>query len=400
MTATVNSELEQPDQPEDGVPVDIAEYVAAVRAWLVDLDADEIDDLTDDLHSHLSEIRADTDEPFEQVIGTPEQFATELRQSAGLAQLSDAGQRMSPLSRTADRLSERIERLTAPVLTHRWARIVIDFLPELRPAWWVARGYLLAGLLALVTGGQIATALVVPSVGRNVLIGFVVTVALIVGSVQFGRRRLEARWARWAAIASAILAGWVALLLFDGLSSNSVYYDPSIAEPAIAADGPFIDQSLPANIYAGLPDGTPVDQILLYDETGAPLNLPESGYSLTLDSEYEAQFGVDEFGRSIDNLYPRELRVPDWSVADGPRYDLLPPPAIELTVPLTTTTTPPPASTTPSSTAASTESTNRRNRRNRQRHRPPKPQAPATTQPPRNRVLSPPLNKTSCPKRA
>ena len=57
MTATVDSELGQPD-PSGGLPADIVEYVAAVRALLTDLDPDEIDDLTDDLHSHLAEIRA------------------------------------------------------------------------------------------------------------------------------------------------------------------------------------------------------------------------------------------------------------------------------------------------------------------------------------------------------
>lgn len=357
MTATVDSELGQPD-PSGGLPADIVEYVAAVRARLTDLDPDEVDDLTDDLHSHLAEIRGETEEPFVDLIGTPEQFAAELRQSAGLAQATPAGRRWGSVPRAFERIGGTAERWFAPILAHRWTRATLDFLPELRPAWWVARGYLLAGVLALMTGGRLATFFLVPSIAGSTIAGFGVLVAFIVASVRFGRRRHAARWARWVAVITAVLAAWVAVILFDQVSSSYVSYGYDV-EP-VAVDGPFVDELLPANIYAVLPDGTPVDQVLLYDETGGPVNLPESGYSLTLDAEYEAESATDESGRPVGNLFPRRVQVLEWSDETGDlELRALPPPTIDWNLPITPTdgrssSTTRPAPTTFTATTSST----------------------------------------------
>ena len=354
MTATVDSELGQPD-PSGGLPADIVEYVAAVRALLTDLDPDEIDDLTDDLHSHLAEIRAESEEPFADLIGTPEQFAAELRQSAGLAQATPAGLRLGSVTRSFERIARTAERRFAPIVAHRWTRATLDFLPELRPAWWVARGYLLAGLLALMTGGRLATFLAVPSIAGSSVVGFGVMVAFIVASVRFGRRHHPAPWARWVTVITAVLAAWVAVILFDQVSSSYVPYGYD-AEP-VAVDGPFVvdpfvDELLPANIYAVLPDGTPLDQVLLYDETGGPVNLPESGYSIEFGAEYEAEPAFDESGRPVGNLFPRRVQVLEWSEETGDlELRVLPPPVIDWKLPITPR---PPATDGRSSTTTST----------------------------------------------
>jgi hypothetical protein len=43
------------------------------------------------------------------------------------------------VARRLDRFAGRAEA----VRRHPWTRAVVTFLPELRPAWWVARGWLL-----------------------------------------------------------------------------------------------------------------------------------------------------------------------------------------------------------------------------------------------------------------
>ncbi len=336
MTATVNPESDQPDQPDETVPAEVGDYVAAVRARLVDLDPEEIDDLTDDLRSHLAEIRADTDEPFDQIIGTPEQFAAELRQSAGLAELSSTDQRWDRWTRPPSALYHNLREAAAPVTGHRWFEATREFIPELRPAWWVARGYLLAGFVGLLTGGSVVTAVVVPSVAGSVLFGFLVTAAFIVASVQFGRRRLSGGWAKVATVATALLAAWIALILFDEAANNYTDHGAEIHPIETypggysVVDGSSPSNDMPANIYAVLPDGTVLDQVLLYDEAGRPLDLPENGYSPALDTEYEAEQSI------IANLYPRRLREVDWDAFDGePLYRNVPPPVIDWDVSLT-----------------------------------------------------------------
>ncbi len=341
-------------EPETAVPAEITEYVDAVRARLVDLDGDEIDDLTDDLHSHLAEIRAESDEPFEEILGPPEQFADELRQSAGLLDAPASGMSLGSFHRAADAASARIKRLLAPLAAHGWARAVADFLPELRPAWWVARGYLLTLVLALMTGGRLATFLLIPSIAGSTIAGFLVMVGLIIASIRFGRRRIDAGWGRAVSVVTAVLAAWVAVILFDQLSSS--YLVTSYSEPVpIAFDETFTQPGSPVNIYAVLPDGTPIDQVLLYDETGEPLDLVANGYSTKLDSEFEAQLAVDGTGRSVTSLYPRQLLIPDWMghledpVSDQPDYEVVPPPTIEFGVPITPSDGRPQASTTTTS---------------------------------------------------
>ena len=104
-----------------------------------------------------------------------------------MAQATPAGLRLGSVTGAFERIARTAERYgwrrSSPTAGHE---PTLDFLPELRPAWWVARGYLLAGLLALMTGGRLATFLAVPSIAGSSVAGFGVTVAFIVASVRFG----------------------------------------------------------------------------------------------------------------------------------------------------------------------------------------------------------------------
>ncbi len=63
---------------------EVGDYLAAVSRELADLPAAERDDLLEDLDSHLHEVIAEGEGSLEQRLGPPEQYAAELRASAGL----------------------------------------------------------------------------------------------------------------------------------------------------------------------------------------------------------------------------------------------------------------------------------------------------------------------------
>ena len=59
-------------------------YVRAVRAWLGDLPADEVEDLTAGMEADLAERAAESGGPLGGLLGEPEAYAAELRSAAGL----------------------------------------------------------------------------------------------------------------------------------------------------------------------------------------------------------------------------------------------------------------------------------------------------------------------------
>ncbi|MEO1063521.1 MAG: hypothetical protein AAFZ07_19060, partial [Actinomycetota bacterium] len=172
---------------------EVDRFVHDVAALLPDLDDDEREEVLADLRLHAAEVAAETGEPLVDVLGSPERFAAELRTAAGLEAVApDAG--------TGRR--ERVRAASRRLADHRWVRPVVDFLPELRPAWWVARGVLLAVALAGLTGaGELDQLAPVPSVGGSRLLGLVVAAALVVSSVRWGRRSPSSGWTRRALVA-------------------------------------------------------------------------------------------------------------------------------------------------------------------------------------------------------
>lgn len=139
-----------------------ADYLDTVRHHLADLSPDERDDLLDDLESHVHEVAAAADGPLDDALGPPASFAAELRASAGLA----------PASGRPGTTLERVRRRTDALRSHRWTQAVVAFLPEPRPAWWAARGWLLVWPAAEATGGDSRT-LPLPELWDNGFVGLV-----------------------------------------------------------------------------------------------------------------------------------------------------------------------------------------------------------------------------------
>ena len=68
-----------------GLPADLQPYLDAVRAVLADVSAEEREDLLTEVEASLLETAAESDEPIHARLGPPDAFAAELRASAGLA---------------------------------------------------------------------------------------------------------------------------------------------------------------------------------------------------------------------------------------------------------------------------------------------------------------------------
>ena len=137
-------------------------------------------------------------------------------------------------------------------------------------------------LLALITTGYGPVAwLGFPRFFGSAIAGLVLTVAFIVESVRFGRAAATDTRSRLIALAAAVLAVIAGLVWMSKLTYADYAYAYAVDEPIGAYAEPYGPgyEILPANIYAYLPDGTPLGDVLLFNEAGEPIDLMESGWS-------------------------------------------------------------------------------------------------------------------------
>jgi hypothetical protein len=263
-------------------------YLDEVRGHLADQTDDERDELVEDLARHLHELSATDDRPLEEVLGPPAAFAAELRASAGIPP-------EAPTAFTDG--SGSLRSLVDTVAAHPWTEATEAFLVELRPAWWIARGLLVALGLGLVLGIETG-----PAVIPLLVAGAVVSVR----SGRRGRTSHLARLAGWAVAAVAVVA--FLALTSSGDPVDSVDQDDSTqffpTESGIVhADGRQI-----TNIYAYDRDGTPIDDVLLYDQDGEPLDAGSDLYDLE-GYPLDTNFPVDGAGVEVRNAYPLDQRA-------------------------------------------------------------------------------------------
>ena len=130
------------DTIDAGAENQVTRYASAVRAAFADLPGPERELLLEDLEDHLAEVAAEAGGPLIDRLGWPEAYAAELRASAGLAAAGPARRRgVGPWLRETWG-ARQLGRLWRAASTHPAGQAVLEFLPELRPAWWVLRGYL------------------------------------------------------------------------------------------------------------------------------------------------------------------------------------------------------------------------------------------------------------------
>jgi hypothetical protein len=231
---------------------DVRAYVAAVRAWLADLPADEVEDLTAGMEADLAERAAESGGPLGGLLGEPEAYAAELRSAAGLPPrvevvLPDAVPREPWTARLARDAHELVAR-------NPWLR-------ELRPTWWLARGAVAGWVLAAVlgTGGV----LLLPLIGA--------ALSMWLGLVL--RRREPLGTGLRVALAGANTLAVVLLLpmLVSYTSGSSGYSDEAVMSAPgypsqLVANGEPVQ-----NLYAYDAPGNRLDGVRVYDQSGRAL---------------------------------------------------------------------------------------------------------------------------------
>jgi hypothetical protein len=242
---------------------EIGRYLERVRAALADLPTEARDELLEDLPAHLAEVASEDQDSLAERLGPPERYAAELRAAAGLAPgTTDGG---GPgLASLMSRLTDRARTADARVGPLLGYPRLSEFVRLLRPAWWVARGYL---VFYLISGHFWGTSYgILPRFYGHLVFGLPVALAAIAVSVALGRRLTGLRaWPRRGLVlANLVLAvfGLVALRQMDvaaaGGWNQTVYENPV---------GGVVD------IYPRGVDGSPLSGVSLFDQNGAPIQL-------------------------------------------------------------------------------------------------------------------------------
>jgi hypothetical protein len=313
----------------DTIEGDVARYATAVRAAFADLPAPERELLLEDLEDHLAEVAAEGEGPLEARLGAPGAYAAELRASARLPApgTAAAGRRRSSLRESA--VARRLQRSWRAAVAHPAGGAVVGFLPELRPAWWVLRGYLAVQAVAvagspLFSGGGLSFP--VPALFESQLLGLLATVVAVVASVRWGRRGRGGTGRRTLTILGNTALGLFGLALALQLGSDEAagdYYRPDQVVyagpvPGLRADGEEI-----SNIFAFDADGKPLRDVYLVDQDGDPVVVTH------YDNEYlEPRLPLDRDGTEVPNRYPQtqyELD-PAGQRQPGPTPEFRPPP--------------------------------------------------------------------------
>jgi hypothetical protein len=287
--------------------------------------------LLEDLEDHLSEVAAEAGGPLSERLGRPEAYAAELRASAGLpAPAGTAGRRRGRPRLRGSRVARRLAGLRAAALGHPAGRAVAQFLPELRPAWWVLRGYLAVQAAAvamspLFAGGGLSFPL--PELFGSQVLGLLAVVAAVVGSVALGRRGATSPWARWLVVTGNAVLALVAVAITAELGSSEAYddYRPEfVTAYSQPADGLRADGKEISNIFPFDADGKPLHNLYLIDQDGDPL--VTSNYDNGL---LEPKLPVDRDGNEVANRYPQVQQQHDPGTGQrspGPTPEFRPPP--------------------------------------------------------------------------
>jgi uncharacterized membrane protein len=300
---------------------DVTAYAAAVRAALASLPDAERESLLEDLEDHLAEVASESGLPLQERLGRPEDYAAELRSAyAGNAATTT---RRRPLR-------DRVRALISSAIGTTAYRELREFLPELRPGWWVLRAYLAVLVITFIfSTGHDLRPIPNPFSSRG-LLQILATLLAIAISVRIGRRGLpRSKGWRGAALVANVAIAIFALPVLVRMSTDHAYAYP-VYQPAhqyvTDVEAGYCSSGTFTNVYPYTKDGRPLKEILLYDQNGCPLTISRKSTEVITD------FPLGADGRRIPNEYPLNQRR-----SNG---DRIPPPWVAL----------PPSSTTPSPT--------------------------------------------------
>jgi hypothetical protein len=319
------------DTIEGAAEDQVVRYATAVRAAFADLPAPERELLLEDLEDHLAEVADEDDGPLQARLGAPEAYAAELRASAGLPApgAAAAEQRRSSLRESA--VARRLQRSWRAAVAHPAGGAIVGFLPELRPAWWVLRGYLAVQAVAVAGSPLFAgsgLSFPIPALFESQLLGLLATVAAVVASVRWGRREPGGAGRRALTMAgnAALALFGVALLLQLGAdeAAGDSYRPGEEFVYAGPVSGLRTDGEEITNIFPFDADGRPLRDVYLVDQDGDPV------VATHYDNEYvEARIPLDRDGNEVPNRYPQvqhELDPATGQRQPGPTPEFRPPP--------------------------------------------------------------------------
>ena len=278
---------------------EVTAYAAQVRAALADLPQQQRLELLEDLEDHLAEVVADAGPPLEARLGSPAEYARDLRIAA-----------LAPATASTGRLQGALDGVRADA-RRVWeldaAREVRAFVSELRPAWWVLRAWLLVAAAGLLLGGG---PLLLP---LGLVLGLPLLVAVVVLSVRLGRRAAThptGSGSRMSYAANTALA-LLAVVIVVGVQQRGqgvVYagpYDPygypGDSRPLAHQDGTPI-----TNLYPYSSDGEPLSGVLLYDQDGRAV---DNLATTTQEGEEVRPLVVPGEPPAPSNSYPQRQQV-------------------------------------------------------------------------------------------
>jgi len=324
---------------------EVAAYAAEVRAELADLPAEDSAELLEDLEDHLREVAAEDAGVLRERLGAPAVYARELRQAAGLPAAGEAKRtgRASAAagwqvlwSSACGRLREAERRIEAT----NAGREVLEFLPSLRPAWWVLRAWVLVRALELWSDHANAwhDYALIPRVQGSRTLGFLALLVAIPASVYLARREFPTGWQRRTVFAAkGALAVFAFAIVVTGLATENqgpsgnpppqgqVAFVPS-PQNGLDQDGKSI-----TNLWVYDKDGKRLEGVYVYDQDGQPVRTSRPGVDTEGNGYVDGDSWIDGDGQLVANRYPRQLIHPTWSGADGREHFMaVPPPAVTL----------------------------------------------------------------------
>jgi uncharacterized membrane protein len=234
------------------LPPEAEAYLSALRTALADLSPDEREGLLEEVADSLREVLNEGDSIVAR-LGTPEDFAAELRLAAGLPPTHSTPHRVS--------WATALERTRA---------LSSAFAPDLAPIWWLVRAYVAVAALALVFGSTWSNYNgAVPRLGtaKAGLAVLLLAAALSVALGMLGRRRASLRKGVLtlnAVLVLALVPVAVHLALHPRGTAATLYAPPVAAPtPALTLDGMLV-----TNIYPFARDGRLLHDVLLYASIG------------------------------------------------------------------------------------------------------------------------------------
>ncbi|SFC07977.1 hypothetical protein SAMN04487968_103300 [Nocardioides terrae] len=306
-------------------------FLARVRHELVDLDPDEVTEMTDGLEADLTELVADRGPS---ALGSPAEYAEELRAAAGLEVRSPGRPGRRPVGESVDGLLDAVRHRADGVLA-RLPRDTRPLLTWLRPLWWVARAWAAIQLGAATFSAMTGVGYYFFEGGRIEPLpamsawSWALLAAAVVISVQVGRGRLWPGGRRGA-------AARVVLLVLNGVAIVAVPYLVVLMASADSGYDRGQDIGYDAGYHAGYRDGQsggPDDQSGIFDQAGVYSDGHWVSNIYAYDASGKPLTGVqlfDQMGKPISVVRgpecpdggPANSVVPQgWSVVAGADVD-------------------------------------------------------------------------------